>query len=510
MENSESWEIEGEANIEIQEESRTSRGNEIQKESSTLENSASWEIQGEANIEIQEESCTSRGNEIQKESSTSVASMGSSTSVESISSRGNEQLVDAIDAKLKYSEFSVRVPNESCRIYKVPYHLRKWNKAAYTPRVISIGPYHHNKEEFQTTERHKVTYLRHFMRRCERNLDDLVCTIRKLEDSIKFCYVESVQLKSNDFVEMILFDVIFILELFLKSQQREQATDDPRNVGNCLNSLDDPMNVENWLYTLVVHELLLLENQVPFFVIEQLYLLALPSLSKSLSLIQLTFNFFKHLNVHEKAPEGEIQHFTDLLRFFELPSVKELPVRHHEVIYPKYSLTQLREAGVEFEVVSSNRVLGLNFNKGVLKIPLLAFEDNMEARVRNIMALEQCDPRKLLYFTDFILILDRLVNTNTDVDLLSDKGIVVNSLGDNNVVTSIINNLNRGIFRGDMNRNYCDLCKALNAFYEERWHRWKALLRHQYFSSPWRSASTIAAIILLVLTLIQTILSIIK
>ena len=146
----------------------------------------------------------------------------------------------------------------------------------------------------------------------------------------------------------------------------------------------------------------------------------------------------------------------------------------------------------------------------MLKIPLLDFQDNMEDRVRNIMALEQCDPRKPLYFTDFFLILDRLVNTTTDVDLLSDKGIVVNSLSDNNVVTSIINNLNRGIFRGDMNRNYCDLCKALNAFYEERWHRWKALLRHQYFSSPWRSASTIAAIILLVLTLIQTILSIIK
>ena len=121
------------------------------------------------------------------------------------------------------------------------------------------------------------------------------------------------------------------------------------------------------------------------------------------------------------------------------------------------------------------------------------------------MALEQCDPRKYLYFTDFFLILDRLVNTTKDVDLLSNKGIVVNSLGDNNVVTSIINNLNRGIIRSEMNKDCCHLCKALNDFYEERWHRWKAMLRHQYFSSPWRSASTIAAIILLVLTLIQTI-----
>nr|XP_023912903.1 UPF0481 protein At3g47200-like [Quercus suber]POF09907.1 upf0481 protein [Quercus suber] len=385
-------------------------------------------------------------------------------------------------------------PNECC-IYKVPYHLRKWNEEAYTPHVISIGPYHHNKEKFQTMEKHKVTYFKHFMKRTKRNLEDLVSTIRKMEDRIQCCYVEAVQLKSDDFVQMIMFDAIFILELFLKSNLQQWAT-------------DDPMNVENWLYAMVMHELLLLENQVPFFVIEELYHLALPSLSNFYSLIQHSFNFFKHLNIHEKAPNGKIQHFTDLLRFFELPN--ELPDRHPEVIFPKYSATQLREAGVKFEVVKSNCVLGLNFNKGVLKIPLLDFQDNMEDRVRNIMALEQCDPRKPLYFTEFFLILDRLVNTTTDVDLLSDKGIVVNSLGDNNVVTSIINNLNRGIFRGDMNKNYCDLCKALNAFYEERWHRWKALLRHQYFSSPWRSASTIAAIILLVLTLIQTIFSIIK
>ena len=333
------------------------------------------------------------------------------------------------------------VPNECC-IYKVPYHLRKRNEEAYTPHVISIGPYHNNKEKFRTTEKHKVIYFKHFMKRTERNLEDLVSTTRKMEDRIQCCYVETVQLKSDDFVEMIMFDAIFILELFLKSNLGEWGT-------------DDPMYVEKWLYAMVTHELLLLENQVPFFVIEELYHLALPFFSNFLSLIQLTFDFFKHLNIHKKAPNVKIQHFTDLLRFFELPNENELPNRDREVIFPKYSATQLREAGVKFEVASRNCVLDLNFNKGVLKIPLLDFQDNMEDRVRNIMALEQCDPRKPLYFTDFFLILDRLVNTTTDVDLLSDKGIVVNSLSDNNVVTSIINNLNRGIFRGDMNKNYC-------------------------------------------------------
>ena len=111
---------------------------------------------------------------------------------------------------------------------------------------------------------------------------------------------------------------------------------------------------------------------------------------------------------------------------------------------------------------------------------------------------------------DFYFILDSLINTTKDVDLLSHKGILINGLGDSNAVTSMINNLNRGIMWRKFNSNFNQLGKDLNEYYEKPWHRWKAILRHQYFSTPWRSASTIVAIILLLLTLIQTVFSILK
>ncbi|XP_030955520.1 UPF0481 protein At3g47200-like [Quercus lobata] len=456
-----------------------------------MENSESGQIPQETNSSIENEN---ENTEIPEESRTSSGNENpNEQSVINIEKLGKELLV-LFDG----------------RIYRVPYHLRKWNPEAYTPQVISIGPYHHGKKKFQTMEKVKERYFDCFMKRERAAGEDLVTTITNMEDRIRCCYVETVQLGSVEFVRMIRLDASFILELFLRCN-------DPRSW-----EIDDPMLVEGWLITTVWHELLLLENQVPFFVIEEIYHLALPSRSNSLSLIQLTFNFFESLNIHKKDPNVKIQNFTDLLRLFQLPNEDKLPKRQREMIFPKYSATQLREAGVKFKVVSSkcvenpqqkrksNCVLDLNFRNGVLKIPHLVFEDNTEACVRNIMALEQCDPRKELYYTDFFLILDRLVNTTKDVDILCDKGIIVNSLGDNNVVTSIINNLNRGIGRDDMNEDYCRLCDALNKFYEGRWHRWKALLRHQYFSSPWRTASTIAAIVLLVLTLIQTIFSIIK
>uniref|UniRef100_A0A7N2RAA7 Uncharacterized protein n=1 Tax=Quercus lobata TaxID=97700 RepID=A0A7N2RAA7_QUELO len=132
--------------------------------------------------------------------------------------------------------------------------------------------------------------------------------------------------------------------------------------------------------------------------------------------------FMKNTNV-------EVQHFTDLLKFFHLPPSNKLPYKDTKLTSPKYSATQLREAGV-------------------------TFKDTTEALIQNIMALEQCDYRRQAYITDFYLMLDHLINTSEDVDLLSDEGIIDNRLGDSNAVTAMISNLNKGIFRRDMNSDY--------------------------------------------------------
>ena len=96
--------------------------------------------------------------------------------------------------------------------------------------------------------------------------------------------------------------------------------------------------------------------------------------------------------------------------------------------------------------------------------------------------------------------MDQLINSNKDVDLLSDKGIIDNRLGDSNAVTYLINNLNSEFY---------DLCNDLNKFYEVPWYRWKATL-NKYFNTSWGTTSTIASILLLVLTLIQTSCSVIQ
>ncbi|RHN44326.1 hypothetical protein MtrunA17_Chr7g0218161 [Medicago truncatula] len=54
----------------------------------------------------------------------------------------SSRLVDDINAMLDTSE---PPSTDDCCIYKVPSVIRKHNEDAYTPKFVSIGPFHHGK-----------------------------------------------------------------------------------------------------------------------------------------------------------------------------------------------------------------------------------------------------------------------------------------------------------------------------------------------------------------------------
>ena len=157
----------------------------------------------------------------------------------------NDDLVIEISKIVKRTEFQLL---EDCRIYKLPRFLRKWNEEAYTPQVISIGPFHHKSSRVKAMEEHKERYFRSFMKRSERNIEYLVGTVREMEERIRGCYEVTIDLTSDSFVKMILLDACFILELLFRRSSLS------------LTSHDDPMVVEPRASAVMV-DLLLFENQ---------------------------------------------------------------------------------------------------------------------------------------------------------------------------------------------------------------------------------------------------------
>jgi hypothetical protein len=94
------------------------------------------------------------------------------------------------------------------------------------------------------------------------------------------------------------------------------------------------------------------------------------------------------------------------------------------------------------------------------------------------------------------------------VSILVDKKIIANWMGDANEAATMINNLRKNVETPRLNSEYLSLCHGLNGFYENPRNKYKAIFIHEYFNTPWKIASTITAVLIVLFTLIQAVCSI--
>ncbi|AES74660.2 DUF247 domain protein, partial [Medicago truncatula] len=209
-----------------------------------------------------------------------------------------------------------------------------------------------------------------------------------------------------------------------------------------------------------------------------------------------------------------ISHFTDLIRIFHLQHpIESRPSREaiDEQIIHLPSATELLEAGVRFKVnTESNCLLDLRFSGGVLEIPQLTVEDSTEILFWNMVALEQCHYPHESYIADYVVVLDYLINTGKDAGILVWNKILENWLGDSDSVANLFNGLCKNVVYSDISSQFSILCKELNAFCSNPWHKLKATLRRDYGKTPWQTAASIAGILLLILTLLQSVCSVLQ
>ncbi|MED6156286.1 hypothetical protein PIB30_013318 [Stylosanthes scabra] len=250
-------------------------------------------------------------------------------------------------------------------------------------------------------------------------------------------------LGEEDLVTVILTDCCFILEFLL-------------NVF-FMATRGDFYFLPRKLVNLIINDLFLLENQVPFFVLEKLYNLAFPSALSS--------------GNHDN-----------------LPSLVNL-------VLP---------------ILPGKIVPDLELSGHTLRIPFIILNNFTEIVWRNLLAFEQCHFIEESYFLDYIVALDFLINTDKDVDLLIKEGIIENWLGDSNAVTKLFNNLGAQVIKPDFNVRYADIFKELNAFSRRPCSQRMVSLRRDYCSTTWTTVASGAGIFLLILTVIQTIFSILQ
>ncbi|KAJ6393047.1 hypothetical protein OIU77_022514 [Salix suchowensis] len=127
-------------------------------------------------------------------------------------------LPDPLADQIQISLQNLSTNQSTCSIFKVPRVLRSVNDRAYEPEILSIGPYHRGKDELKMMEEHKMHYLQMFLqRRPENSLTSYVAAMRGLEGAARQYYHHPVSLDNDAFVEMLLLDGCFIVELIYKT-----------------------------------------------------------------------------------------------------------------------------------------------------------------------------------------------------------------------------------------------------------------------------------------------------
>ncbi|KAL2502628.1 Plant protein of unknown function [Forsythia ovata] len=395
----------------------------------------------------------------------------------------------------------------SCCIFRVPQSLIDINGRCYQPQIVSIGPYHHGKPHLKMIEEHKWRFLGTLLNRTQGKglaLEDYLKAVQLLEKKARECYSSAViDLGTDEFTEMLVLDGCFVIELF-------------KRIGGVVPiDGDDPLFCLSWVYSFLLRDLIRLENQIPFFILECLFDLSrMPGEESGPSLSTLTLNFFNNAlqrsdDFINKFHNHKGKHLLDFLRSSFIPEGYEEPEPGMYTNTPVFQcISKLRRAGIKLKAGNEESFLEIKFRHGVIEMPTISLDDFMSAFLLNCVAYEQCHKSCSKHMTTYATLLDCLINTRKDVAYLSDQNIIENYFGTDAEIASFVNNLGKDV-AFDIDVCYLsELFNKVNHYYKNHWHVQWASFKYTYFSTPWSFISAFAAFILLLLTVSQTIFTI--
>ncbi|KAK9102541.1 hypothetical protein Sjap_019795 [Stephania japonica] len=151
-----------------------------------------------------------------------------------IDSQSEDELFYSIKQKIH------PIPSTECCIYRIPECLRILPEEAYVPKIVSLGPFHKG-ERFPTwpwkSTRGGISTPSFREPRNRINAYGISSTtFVNQKDKLKQVTQNTVNLSSDEFVEMILLDACFAIELFYNYGRVELRND------------NDPIYITSWIF----------------------------------------------------------------------------------------------------------------------------------------------------------------------------------------------------------------------------------------------------------------------
>ncbi|KAK6942241.1 Protein of unknown function DUF247, plant [Dillenia turbinata] len=390
-------------------------------------------------------------------------------------------------------------------IFKVPALLRDVDNEAYTPKMISIGPFHRHRAELKSMEAQKQRLLDQLLQRINCNnvtKETLLDAMKRLEQRTEECYYGDFEEKcSDDFVWMMVLDGCFIVELLRLTEKRK----------NNEYEVNDPIFATHWMVPSIRRDMLMLENQLPLFVLQEIFDLT-KTKEDGRSLNYLGLQFFQPIRPGDETTfdyelKGDPPH---LLALFQSSFVS-----HHETFSDNSRKSEnphkgwlnqaklIREAGIKIKS-KTGPLLDMVFEKNVLEIPTIFIYFSTGFVIRNLVAYEQSNRNAKPYFTCLVVFYNSLVDSCEDVRILREAGIVRHAQGSDEDVMKMINSLSIGVVCDESNSYY--ISDVMEKLYEVCHSSWTKI--RIKFVRNYAPPLDFLSVLLFYLALIQTFFSV--
>ncbi|XP_008779126.2 UPF0481 protein At3g47200-like [Phoenix dactylifera] len=423
-------------------------------------------------------------------------------------------------------------------ISTAPASTENRDKKLYEPRAVAIGPYHRKTENnyFRITDKHKLWCVKQEIGdNYERDLGKFLGKMKESkEDAVKFYrgrYGENNNfgMDSQSFLEMLMLDSCFIL--FALSINYDPAKEVTMLVGS--NALPWASRDIVLASELVKTDLLLLDNQIPFFILEDVFKMKNDICPKEKkqnggnegngSIRKDALKFFDFLDLgrnRSKNPEnGEVDHLLHLYHMYLEPPLHPGRSCRGDIlplIDPPRSLpsaTELqRKSAVNVKVKKKEdvpqSVLDVMTGKcGDIQMPLLRVNNRTNILLHNLISFEQLLRTTTgSYVTAYVAFLDHIVQREEDVELLETSGVLEHRLTSRAEVVALFRQLHN-VIDHSMTAGY--LAKVYKVVWNCYNSKWRRMFVDAKRSSVWLKISFAAGTAVSFATLFETIYAVI-
>ncbi|KAK7374691.1 hypothetical protein VNO80_08128 [Phaseolus coccineus] len=282
-------------------------------------------------------------------------------------------------------------------IFNVPKPLMATDPDSYIPQQVSIGPYHHWRQELYEMERYKIASAKRFQEQLHSlKLEHIVDQLIKLEHRIRACYHRYLNFNGETLMWMVAIDASFLLE-FLQVYTIQDGTMMIPGVSSRMSHFMDYAG-RRIAHNAILKDIVMLENQIPLFVLRKMLEFKFSSIELADGmLLSMLIGLFKQLSpfkVIEKDYSeiivSECAHLLDFLYAMIVPKLEE-----------QSDVVQLEDQHKDNE---DNEESFLNYAKQFLCEVWSFFSKLVTTFVNLIKKLQQCRTMKVITWLPWTII----------------------------------------------------------------------------------------------------------